>query len=103
MSSPETRALCLPDRLAHGPAEAFIDDHEFCHLHPAPHGGLHLTLPNPLRAAVIEAGWAEEHPAVRVGVLPPTLVMVYAPRDEGELKMVVSLVGASRQFALGDC
>ena len=38
MASPKSRALCLPDRCASGPREAFIDDHEFCHLHPLPEG-----------------------------------------------------------------
>src|SRR5882724_5278931 len=34
MASPNCRALWLPDRWAGGPRDAFIDGHEFCHLHP---------------------------------------------------------------------
>src|SRR5882724_2319163 len=45
MASPESRALALPDRLAGGPPDSFIDAHEFCHLHPLPEGSIHLTLP----------------------------------------------------------
>jgi hypothetical protein len=45
MAVAETRALCIPDERARGPTEAFIDDHEFCHVHPLPGGSLHLTLP----------------------------------------------------------
>jgi phospholipase/carboxylesterase len=101
MAVPETRALCLPDRFSHGPGEAFIDDHEFCHLHAAPPGGVHLTLPEPLRRAAVASGWAEQHPAVSGGILPATVVMVYAPRDAQELGVVLRLVEASRLFAEG--
>ena len=38
MASPRSHALYLKDELAVGPPEAFIDDHEFCHLHPLPEG-----------------------------------------------------------------
>jgi hypothetical protein len=101
MAAPETRALALPDEHARGPAEAFIDDHEFCHLHAAPEGSIHLALPAIVRLNVIESGWSELHPSVQAGFLPPTLVMVYAPRDEEELAVVVGLVTASYYFAHG--
>jgi Family of unknown function (DUF5519) len=101
MASPEVRALYLPDRAAGGPPDAFIDGHEFCHLHPLPEGAAHLTLPDPLRDQVVELGWAEVHPAAQAGVMPETLVMVYAPRDTEELKTVMTLVWASCRFAKG--
>src|SRR5947209_19512266 len=34
MALPGVHALYLPDNLASAPPEAFIDGHEFCHLHP---------------------------------------------------------------------
>ena len=101
MAAPETRAVTLSDEHAHGPAEAFIDDHEFCHLHPAPEGSVHLSLPESLRSRAFESGWAEPHPSVRGGFVPATLVMVYAPRDEQELEIVVGLVTAAYHFAQG--
>ena len=101
MASPKSRALCLPDRCASGPQEAFIDDHEFCHLHPLPEGSIHLTLPNPLRDQAVDLGWAEPHPVARVGVMPKTLVLVYAPRDPMELEIAFHLVWSSCQFARG--
>src|SRR3954469_13985104 len=76
MASPKSRALCLPDRCASGPREAFIDDHEFCHLHPLPQGSILPSPPNPLRDQVVDLGWAEPHPVVRAGVMPKTLVLV---------------------------
>jgi phospholipase/carboxylesterase len=101
MASPESRALCLPDAFAAGPPSAFIDGHEFCHLHPPPEGSIHLTLPKDLRERAVHLGWAEQHPVARVGVMPETLVMVYAPRDYDELGTVLKLVWGSYQFAAG--
>jgi hypothetical protein len=101
MASPSSLALCLPDNVAEGPPDAFIDDHEFCFLHALPEASIHLTLPCSLRDRVIRLGWAEEHPAAKVGVMPPTLVMLYAPRDLGELEIAVDLIRTSCGFAQG--
>jgi hypothetical protein len=99
MASPQSLALSLPDRVATGPPDAFIDGHEFCHLHPLPEGSIHLTLPREIRASAVEMGWAEQHPAARIGVMPQALVMVYAPRNPGELAVVLELISSSYQFA----
>src|SRR5205809_807316 len=45
MALPTAKALYIPDADAQGPREAFIDGCEFCHLHAAPEGSIHLTLP----------------------------------------------------------
>jgi hypothetical protein len=100
ISVPGARALVLRDRPA-GPPEAFLVGREFAHLHPSPDQSLHLTLPQPRAQEAIAAGWAEFHPLVAAGRLPPTLVMVYAPRDEAELEIVAGLVQESYHFALG--
>src|ERR1044071_7668634 len=76
MASRQARALYLPDEIAAGPADAFIDQHEFCHLHPLPEGTIHPTLPVPVLERVMELGWAERHPISTAGILR-TLVMVY--------------------------
>ena len=99
MASPQSQALSLPDRYAAGPREAFIDDHEFCHLHPPPEGSIHLTLPLEIRELAMDMGWAEQHPAARMGVMPNALVMVYAPRNVKELAIVLGLVRSSYGFA----
>ena len=44
---------------------------------------------------------AEQHPLVRSGVMPETLVMVYAPRDREELAISLDLIWSSCQFARG--
>ncbi|MBZ5724261.1 MAG: DUF5519 family protein [Acidobacteriia bacterium] len=101
MASPETQALWVSDERALGPAEAFIDGLEFCHLHAAPEGSLHLTLPREVRPQVLKLGWAELHLLVRAGFLPESLVLVYAPRNDSELEIALRLVQISCQFAQG--
>jgi hypothetical protein len=102
ISVPGARALWLEDGLAGGPREAFLIGNEFAHLHPSPDGSLHLMLPVPVAERVVELGWGEPHPVARMGLIPPTALMVYAPRDEEELDVVVALVEASYRFARGD-
>ncbi|MEA2211172.1 MAG: hypothetical protein QOF83_1120 [Solirubrobacteraceae bacterium] len=93
------RALTLAPGEPVGPPEAFMVDREFAHLHPSPDHSLHAMLPPDLAQAAIDAGWAELHPVARAGLLPPTAVMLYAPRDEAELVVVERLVAASHRFA----
>lgn len=101
MSASDTRALWLPDEKALGPPEAFIDDHEFCHVHALPTGSLHLTLPSGVRERMIQLEWGESHPSSTAGFLAKTLVMIYAPRDDQELAVVLSLLNVSCEFAKG--
>lgn len=101
MAFPSSLALCLKDDFAQGPPEAFIDNHEFCLLHSLPQACVHLTLPREMRDRAIQLGWAEQHPGVRAGIIPQTLVMVYAPRDAAELSVAFQLVRASWRFANG--
>lgn len=100
MASPGSHALYLRDEFAIGPPEAFIDGHEFCHLHASPEGSIHLTLPAVLRGEVIRLGWGERHPIAAAGILI-TLMTVYAPRDRQEIDTVFELVAQSCQFAQG--
>ena len=101
ISVPGARALWLEETLAAGPPEAFLVEREFGHLHPAPDESLHLMLPEELAARVSGTGRGEPHPAARMGLIPPTAMMVYAPRDEDELETVARLVEASYRFARG--
>jgi hypothetical protein len=99
MALPLSIALCLPDSYAAGPSDAFIDNHEFCHLNPLPEGTIHLTLPAELRVCAMTAGWAEQHPAARIGVMPVALVTMYAPRNPKELTVVLEFIASSYEFA----
>jgi hypothetical protein len=99
ISVPGARALVLEDGEPLGPAEAFLIGREFAHLHPAPDHSLHAMLPMETAEEAVAAGWAEPHPVALRGLIPPTAVMLYAPRDEAELGVVEALVRASHAFA----
>ena len=101
VSVPGARALWLRAEASAGPPEAFLGGREFAHLHPGDDQSLHAMLPKELAQAAIAAGWAEPHPVARTGGLPPTAVMLYAPRDHAELDIVYGLVLASYRFAGG--
>lgn len=101
ISVPGARALWLRDGVPAGPPQAFMVGREFAHLHPGHDQSLHATLPPGLAEAAIEAGWAELHPVARRGLIPPTTVMLYAPRNAEELEVVYRLVLASYRFAGG--
>lgn len=94
ISVPGARAFVLTPDMANGPQEAFQCSTEFAHLHPSGDGSMHLTLPEPLRTAVIEAGWATPHP---ISGTP----LAYGPRDEAELEQVWQILLASYRFAVG--
>jgi hypothetical protein len=99
ISVPGARALTLGPGEPVGPSEAFLIDREFAHLHPAPDHSLHAMLPLEVARKAIDAGWAEPHPVARRGLIPATAVMLYAPRDPGEVDVIETLVRASHVFA----
>jgi hypothetical protein len=99
ISVPGARALVLEPGESVGPPEAFLIDREFAHLHPAPDHSLHAMLPTETATEAVAAGWAEPHPVALRGLIPPTAVMLYAPRDEAELDVIERLVRISHAFA----
>lgn len=101
ISVPGARALWLEEG-ADGPPEAFMIGCEFAHLHPGPDQSLHAMLPPAVAAQAMAAGWAEPHPMARLGFIPGTAVMLYAPRDDAEREVVEQLVRVSHAFARGE-
>lgn len=101
ISVPCARALQLEPADALGPREAFLIGREFAHLHPLPDGSLHVALPPDVASEAIARGWAEVHPVARMGLIPENVVMVYAPRDAGEIETVLDLVRSALAFARG--
>jgi phospholipase/carboxylesterase len=95
------RALVLDRTAAAGPADAFMVGTEFCHGHAQGDYSFHAALPAELAAAAEQAGWAEPHFLAATGQVPPTVVMIYAPRDETERATVLELVRSSYHYALG--
>ncbi|KAH8727611.1 hypothetical protein GQ44DRAFT_611448 [Phaeosphaeriaceae sp. PMI808] len=77
---------------------------EICHAHPSD-GSLHLTLHPSDAKVMLEKGWGERHPLARGGwcrrFVPKEFVLVYAPRDEAEVKIVMHIVAASIWWVSG--
>jgi hypothetical protein len=95
------RAFFLGEELAKGPAESFIWENEFAHIHPRPDSSWHLQLPLELAVFAINAGWAEVHTTTWLGDAPANSVMLYSPRNEAELELIWELVQESYRFATG--
>src|SRR3712207_3503115 len=85
ISVPGARALWLREDGPAGPPEAFIIEREFAHIHPMPDGSLHAALPPAVAQEAVEKGWAEQHPAARMGYIPQNVAMIYAPSDAEEI------------------
>ena len=77
---------------------------EICHAHPSD-GSMHLTLHPADVKTVLEAGWGERHPIARGGwferFVPSGFLMVYAPRDAGEVEILLKIVRAAAWFVSG--
>ncbi len=101
VSVPGAEALWLLDEGGHGCAEAFLAGNEFAHVHPPYDGSMHMRLPEDQVRELLERGWGEHHPLVPAGKMAPTGVMVYGPRDEGEIGVVMSLIEQSYNVARG--
>ncbi len=72
---------------------------EFAHLHPPQDGSLHAALPPDIVKTAIANGWAERHPLAGRFGLPENVVMIYGPRDDDELRIVLELLGESYRYA----
>lgn len=94
-----TRALSL-DADPPGGARPLMIGREFVHLHPRYDGSLHAVLAPSDADAAIAAGWAERHPLAG-RFAPSSTVMLYGPRDAGELAIVQQLVGLAHAYARG--
>jgi hypothetical protein len=78
---------------------AFLRGTEFAHVHPASDGSFHMVLSQRDSDHVIARGWGEQHPWARSGRIQPTVLLIYAPRDEQEIDVVLTIVGASKANA----
>jgi hypothetical protein len=95
VSVPGALAFVLDEERAGGPPEAFQADREFAHLHPEDDGSLHMTLPAAVAAEAYAKGWGEPHPFSGTP-------LIFAPRDDDELEVVLRLLRASHAFATGE-
>ena len=90
----------LKDGEAAGPRDAFLGNREIGHFHPWD-GSLHISLPPDLAKQAVTAGWAEVHPVARAGMAPENVVMLYGPRDEGEVGVLAALIASAVRRASG--
>ena len=60
-----------------------------------------MKLAEDLGVEVIEKGSGEIHPLVPAGDMPPTLLMVFGPRNNAGLAIILQLINRSYQFARG--
>lgn len=84
IAPPGSRAMTLAPELPANP-RALLIGREYAHIHNPPIGSMHLTLPEPHRAAAIAKQWVLRHPFAVRGLGPEDAVFVFAPRDEDEL------------------
>jgi hypothetical protein len=94
VSVPGALAFVLDEESAGGPPEAFQAGREFAHLHPQEDGSLHMTLPAELAKRAFEQGWGKPHPYSGTP-------LIFGPRDEDELEVVLGLLLASYEYAKG--
>lgn len=98
ISVPGARGLTLREGSPDPQAWLVPQVGEFAHLHPEHDGSMHLVLPPDLAADLVTQGWGRPH--MWAGSrLSPGFVMVFGPRDEAELAIVLGIVAASHAYA----
>lgn len=99
ISVPGAVGLFLPEATPCN-CDAFLRGREFAHIHPANDGSFHMSLSEIDCAHIIEQGWGELHPLSARGAIQPTVIMVYAPRDEEEIEIIMAIAEASYRHAV---
>jgi len=102
ISLPGAQGFVLDRTAPTAPYDVFMIAREFAHVHQPSDGSLHMVVPPRLVRQVLERGWGEPHPVAGMGLIPPTTMMIYGPRDREELEVVWSLLQASWSYARGE-
>ena len=102
ISVPGAVAMCMADNHTCDGCNAFMVGTEFAHFHPDPDYSLHLGLRKKDAELIILNGWGEWHPLIERGILPPNIIMMYAPRNQEELEVAKLILGRSYAFAKGE-
>jgi phospholipase/carboxylesterase len=96
ISVPGARGLVADSGVAVA-IDLLMVEREFAHIHPD--GSMHVVLAPDDALAAIEAGWAEPHPMA--AFFNPGMVMLYTPRDHGELDVITALVDRCWSYVFG--
>ena len=99
ISVPGAEAMWLTKKQDHCCGEAFLIGNEFAHVHPPHDGSMHMMLPREAVGELLNRGWGEPHPMALIGVIAPNAVMVYAPRDDAEVEIILRIIETSYRFA----
>lgn len=93
----------LDESSAQGPAEAFIRESlEFVHQHVPADGSMHMLLPLEFSGTALEKGWGVIHPFNdSISGENSEYVMIFGPRNEGELKTIWIIAQISYYQARG--
>lgn len=74
---------------------------EIAHIHPSD-GSMHMVLSASDAASVVERGWGERHGLAGVALgLPLTYTLIYAPRDEAEVRTSAAILDAAVAYMAG--
>lgn len=102
ISVPGAVAMCMDQDHTCDQCNAFMVGTEFAHFHPKPDYSLHLGLTKDDAELFILYGWGEWHPMIKRGILPPNIIMLYAPRNAEELEVAKLVLSRSYAFAKGE-
>ena len=112
-TGPKRSLVSLPDSLA-----LFLDEDtstpcknpmvgkEWGHLHGISDGSMHIGMSEADASTVIKSGWGERHLLAGKTMgdmkIPEGLIMVYGPRNDEEIEVVVEILKASYKWSRGD-
>ena len=94
----------LEEDSALGPEDAFIttESREFGHLHQPMEGSMHMLLPTRFAAVALGKGWGVIHPlSPDISGENSEYLMIFGPRDEGELETIWIIAQISYYYARG--
>lgn len=100
ISVPTSRALWLDRGVPAAHDDAFMppaNSREFCHLHED--GSFHAVVDVAVEDKILEKQWGVRHMYYDRGVKE---VLVYAPRDDSELRVAKKIIAESYRYASGD-
>jgi hypothetical protein len=100
-ASPDLVSIRVAAEVPNDDLSVFIAGREFGRVHFGP-PTIYLALPLSCAHWTIVRGWAEPHYSSSFGLLPPSVMVVYTPRDEQELAVCRWLFRISYHFALGE-
>ena len=92
-------AIWLRDEVTLVRPECVVLERELGHIHQD--GSVHVTLPHNRIPGAVAARWIERHPWADTRAGFETYVMIFSPRDSGEVDVIVELISQGISFVVG--